>query len=101
MTSTAKTVLFWIMTFLTVVLLYSAAQHGSSASAKHTHLMRLGHAELLMILFVAVIVFSPSLTDRQRFNALKTGLNRTFNKTFFVMLTVILAIFRFAELWLH
>jgi hypothetical protein len=58
MTSTAKTVLFWIMTFLTGVLLYRAVQHGSSgrvlspvnlASAKHMPFMRLGYHELLMI----------------------------------------------------
>ncbi len=105
MTSTAKTVLFWIMNFLMSVLLYHAAQHGGRASnvasAKQIPGMRLGNAELLMIFIVALIVFAPVIADRQRFNALKARFNLTFNRTFFIVLSGILAIFTLADVWLR
>jgi len=105
MSSAAKTVLFWITTFLTGVLLYRTVQHGSSSRALSSlnpasarHLPGLGNAELLMIFVIAVIVFAPVLADRQRFITLPAKFNKTFNKAFFVLLTVILAIFTLAEL---
>ena len=90
------------MVLLTATLIYRAGQHESSGrvSARHMPIMRLEHAELLMIFVVAIIAFALLLADRQRFNALKARVNKTFNKTFFVVLTVLLAIFTLAELWL-
>src|SRR5712692_9359955 len=109
MTSAAKTFLFWIMVLVMCVLLYQTVHHGTSgralsspkaASAKNITVMRLGYAELVMIFVIALLVWLPVLADRQRFNALKATFNRTFNKTFFVVLTVIFALFTLAELWL-
>ncbi len=109
MTSIAKTLLFWIMVLVSGVLLYQAVQHGSSgrvfsapnsASARIMLVGRLGYAELLMIFVVALLVWAPVLTNRQRFNALTVTLNAIFNKTFFVTLTIILALFGLAALWL-
>jgi hypothetical protein len=105
MTSTAKTLLFWIIVLLACVLLYQTVQHGSSGLAlsspktvpvKNITVMRLGFAEMVMIFVVALLVFAPVVADRKRFNALTA----TFNKTFFLALTVILALFTLAELWL-
>ena len=61
---------------------------------------RLGYAELLMIFVVALLVWAPVLTNRQRFNMLTTTFNVAFNRTFFIVLTVILALFSLAALWL-
>ena len=72
MTSTAKTLLFWIMVLATGVLLYQAVQHGSNgrvfsapnpASARIMLAGRLGYAELLMIFVVALLVWAPVLTN--------------------------------------
>jgi hypothetical protein len=107
MTAAAKTVLFWITTFLTAVLLYRTVQGGSSGRALSSLNLasvpvgRLGIAELLVVLVIAVIVFAPMLADRQRFNSLSAKFNKTFNKAFFVLLTVILAIFTLADLSSH
>lgn len=60
----------------------------------------MGYGELLMIFVVALLVWAPVLTNRQRFNALTVTFNATFNKTFFVTLTIILALFSLAEIWL-
>ena len=64
------------------------------------HLMRVGPAELLMIFVIAVIVFAPLLTDRQRLKTFTAKFDTTFNKTFFVVLTLIFAIFTLAEVLL-
>ena len=53
-----------------------------------------------MIFVVALLVWAPVLTNRQRFNALTVTFNATFNKTFFVTLTITLALFSLAEIWL-
>src|SRR5262245_12040855 len=104
MTSAAKTVLFWITTFLTGVFVYRTVQGGSTGRALSTlnpasaHVGRVGNAELLVIFVIAVIVVAPVLADRQRFNSLPAKFNKTFNKAFFVLLTVILAIFTLADL---
>ena len=45
-----------------------------------------------MTFVVALRVWAPVLTNRQRFNALTVTLNPIFNKTFFVTLTIILAL---------
>src|SRR5215510_13954389 len=107
MTSTAKTVLFWITTFLTAVLLYRTALRGSNArpfsspnsASAQMHAIRVGPVELLMLMIfvIAVIVFAPLLTDRQRLKTFTAKFDTTFNKTFFVVLTVIFAIFTLAE----
>jgi hypothetical protein len=57
---------------------------------------KLGFPEMLIIFCIALLIWGPRLTERLRFNAPTA----TFNKTFFVVLTIILALFTLAELWL-
>ncbi len=59
-------------------------------------LRKLGLPEMIIIFCTALLIWGPRLTEGLRFDAPTT----TFNKAFFVALTLILALFTLAELWL-